>query len=56
MILDRTTTAHTGVDVPLTASGPGGRELVGNYENTHVYDAMGGALGIPTAQRAKAAA
>jgi alkaline phosphatase len=55
MILDWTTTAHTGVDVPLTASGPGGRDLVGNYQNTHVYDAMADALGIPRAQRSKPA-
>jgi len=55
MILDWTTTGHTGADVPLTASGPGGRDLVGNYENTHVYDAMADALGIPTAQRSKPA-
>ncbi|HEX5847592.1 MAG TPA: alkaline phosphatase [Rubrobacter sp.] len=55
MILDWTTTAHTGADVPLTASGPGGRDLVGNYQNTHVYDAMADALGIPRAQRSKPA-
>ncbi len=55
MILDWTTTGHTGVDVPLTASGPGGRDLVGNYQNTHVYDAMADALGIPRAQRSKPA-
>lgn len=55
MILDWTTTGHTGADVPLTAAGPGGRDLVGNYQNTHVYDAMADALGIPRAQRSKPA-
>jgi alkaline phosphatase len=52
MLLDWTTTAHTGVDVPLTTRGPGARNLVGNYENTHVYDVMADTLGIPRAQRA----
>ena len=51
MILDWTTTGHTGVDVPLTASGPGARNLVGNYENTEVYDVMAETLGFPKAQR-----
>jgi alkaline phosphatase len=55
MLLDWTTTAHTGADVPLTASGPGARKLGGNYESTHVYDAMADTLGIPRAQRADAA-
>jgi alkaline phosphatase len=52
MVLDWTTTAHTGADVPLTASGPGAQRLTGNYENTHVYDVMADTLGIPRAQRA----
>lgn len=51
MVLDWTTTAHTGADVPLTASGPGARNLVGNYENTEVYDVMAETLGFPKAQR-----
>ena len=35
-----------GEDVPLTATGPGGEDLVGNYQNTHVYDVMAGSLGV----------
>lgn len=45
-IMDWSTTNHTGVDVPLTAIGPGGEDLVGNYENTHIYEVMSGSLGI----------
>ena len=45
-IMDWTTTGHTGVDVPLTADGPGSGRLSGNYENTEVYDAMASALGV----------
>ena len=44
--MDWTTTGHTGVDVPLTARGPGSGRLTGNYENTEVYHAMAGALGV----------
>jgi alkaline phosphatase len=44
--MDWTTTGHTGVDVPLTAEGPGSGRLTGNYENTEVYRAMAGALGV----------
>jgi alkaline phosphatase len=44
--MDWTTTGHTGVDVPLTAKGPGFGRLTGNYENTSVYHAMAGALGV----------
>jgi alkaline phosphatase len=44
--MDWTTTEHTGVDVPLTAEGPGSGRLAGNYENTEVYHAMAGALGV----------
>jgi alkaline phosphatase len=51
MVLDWTTTAHTGADVPLTASGPGAQNLTGNYENTEVYDVMAETLGFPSAQR-----
>lgn len=45
-IMDWTTTGHTGVDVPLTADGPSSKRLSGNYENTHVYDAMASAIGV----------
>ena len=45
-IMDWSTTGHTGVDVPLTAIGPGGGDLVGNYENTHIYEVMAGSLGV----------
>jgi alkaline phosphatase len=46
--MDWTTTGHTGVDVPLTAKGPGFGRLTGNYENTEVYDAMASSLGLAT--------
>lgn len=45
-IMDWTTTGHTAVDVPLTATGPGAESLTGNYENTHVYEVMAGSLGV----------
>lgn len=45
-IMDWTTTGHTAVDVPLTATGPGAESLVGNYENTHIYEAMAQSLGV----------
>jgi alkaline phosphatase len=34
------TTAHTGVDVPLTAMGPGSEFLGGIYPNTAIHTAM----------------
>jgi alkaline phosphatase len=43
-LVDWTTTNHTAEDVPVTAMGPGGQNLVGVYENTHIHDAMLGAL------------
>jgi alkaline phosphatase len=43
-LVDWTTTNHTAEDVPVTAMGPGGEDLVGVYENTHIHDAMLGAL------------
>jgi alkaline phosphatase len=43
-LVDWTTTNHTAEDVPVTAMGPGGQNLVGVYQNTHIYDAMLGAL------------
>src|ERR671917_520835 len=39
-LVDWTTANHTAEDVPVTASGPGGENLVGVYENTHIHDAM----------------
>lgn len=39
-----TTTEHTATSVPVTAEGPGAEELVGVYENTHIYDVMENAL------------
>ena len=45
-IMDWTTTGHTAADVPLTATGPGAGSLMGNYENTHIYDVMAQTLGV----------
>ncbi|MGF1470616.1 MAG: alkaline phosphatase [Rubrobacteraceae bacterium] len=45
-IMNWSTTRHTGVDVPLTAIGPGGNQLTGNYENTRIYEVMAGSLGV----------
>ena len=42
--MDWTTTNHTAEDVPVTAMGPGGQNLVGAYENTQIHDAISGAL------------
>ncbi|NUK30041.1 alkaline phosphatase [Parageobacillus sp. VR-IP] len=38
--IDWTTTGHTGVDVPLTAMGPGADKLTGVHENTHIHDVI----------------
>src|SRR5215211_9138533 len=43
-LVDWTTTNHTAEDVPVTAMGPGGQNLVGVYENTHIHDAISSAL------------
>src|ERR671916_1081266 len=43
-LVDWSTTNHTAEDVPVTAMGPGSENLVGVYENTHIHDAMLGAL------------
>jgi alkaline phosphatase len=43
-LVDWTTTNHTAEDVPVTAMGPGGENLVGVYENTHIHNAMISAL------------
>ncbi|WP_432498854.1 alkaline phosphatase [Kineococcus auxinigenes] len=45
-VVDWTTSGHTGVDVPLTAYGPGSELLTGVYENTYVHDAMLAAMRI----------
>ena len=44
--LDWTTTGHTGVRVPLTATGPGSELLAGYYENTDVFVALVTVLGL----------
>lgn len=38
--LDWSTSSHTAVDVPITATGPGAERLSGVYDNTHVYEVM----------------
>jgi alkaline phosphatase len=45
--IDWTTSLHTGDDVPVMAIGPGAASLVGGYENTHIFQAMCEALGLP---------
>src|SRR3712207_3092334 len=55
-LVDWTTTNHTAEDVPVTAIGPGGENLVGVYENTHIHDAMSDALFGPTSASASASA
>ena len=55
-IVDWSTTGHTDVDIPLTATGPGGEDLVGNYENTHIYEVMAGSLGVADLSPASGAA
>lgn len=42
------TTGHTGATVPVTAAGPGADQLVGNYENTHLFTVMADAMGLTT--------
>lgn len=44
--MDWTTTGHTAVDVPLTATGPGAELLTGNYANTYIYEVMAQTLGV----------
>jgi alkaline phosphatase len=43
-VLDWTTTGHTGAPTPVTAEGPGSRQLSGFYPNTHLYEVMRQAL------------
>ena len=45
--LDWTSTNHTGEDVPVTAAGPHATDLGGSYENTHIFQVMREALGLP---------
>ena len=45
--LDWTSVSHTADDVPVTAVGPHADELVGYYENTHVFEVMREAMGLP---------
>ena len=54
-VMDWTTTGHSGVDVPLTATGPGAELLTGNYENTHIYEVMAVSLGVSDFAPARAA-
>jgi alkaline phosphatase len=39
-VIDWTTTSHTGVDIPLTAAGPGAQRLTGKHPNTYVHDVI----------------
>lgn len=38
--LDWTTSGHTGVPTPVTATGPGSASLTGVYQNTHVHTVL----------------
>lgn len=51
--MDWTTTGHTGVNVPVTAAGPGSGAFTGVHPNTYVYDVLRNALGVPSNQRRK---
>jgi alkaline phosphatase len=44
---DWTTTEHTSVAVPLTASGPSADDLTGTHDNTHVFDVARQVLTAP---------
>jgi len=44
---DWTTTGHTSVAVPVTASGPGAEQFSGTHDNTHVFDVASQALTGP---------
>lgn len=41
-----TTSDHTAVDVPITATGPGAAGVEGVYENTHLYEVVRKALAL----------
>lgn len=45
--IDWSTNVHTADDVEVGAIGPGASSLVGEYENTHIFEAMRDALGLP---------
>ena len=45
-MMDWTTTGHTGVRVPLTATGPGAEGLGGTYENSDLFVAIVTAMGL----------
>ena len=38
--LDWTTTTHTGAPTVVTAGGPGSKDLIGYYQNTHLYEVV----------------
>lgn len=54
--VDWTTTAHTGVKVPLTAYGPGADLFTGTYENAEVHDYLAQAMDLPASASASASA
>lgn len=41
------TMGHTGVKVPLTATGPGSEAFIGYYEDTHIFVKIAEAAGFP---------
>lgn len=45
-VMGWTTTGHTAAAVPVTAVGPGAEALAGAYENTHLFEALVGAMGL----------
>ncbi|NEY18459.1 alkaline phosphatase [Bacillus ginsengihumi] len=45
-MIDWTTSGHTAVDVPLTATGSGAELFKGTYENTYIHDALLKAMNI----------
>jgi alkaline phosphatase len=45
-LLDNSTSGHTAVDVPLTATGPGAERLDGTYENTFIHEVMVQSMGL----------
>lgn len=49
-LVDWTTANHTAEDVPVTALGPGGQNLVGVYENTQIHDTMLASMGLSGSQ------
>ncbi|WP_336789295.1 alkaline phosphatase [Paenibacillus sp. MMO-177] len=45
-VVDWTTSGHTGVDVPVTATGAGSELFTGIYENTSIFNKLAQALNI----------